>query len=72
MKHEAPCVPICCVGFPHADIEYARAVCGCGDDNDAEQARRWSEELLDLAWQQRADFVYQIEPLECSLAHAGL
>lgn len=58
------------VGFPNADIEYAglSAVVVC--DGDAGQARRWCDELLEMAWAARAQFVYQIEPLATSMARA--
>jgi glyceraldehyde-3-phosphate dehydrogenase (NADP+) len=53
-----------------ADIEYAglSAVVVC--DGDADQARRWTDELLEMAWRKRAQFVYQIEPLPVSMARA--
>ena len=58
------------VGFPNADIEFAglSAVVVC--DGDVEQARRWTDELLELAWRKRAQFVYQTEPLPASMARA--
>ena len=58
------------VGFPNADIEFAglSAVVVC--DGDAAKARRWCDELLELAWAARAQFVYQIEPLAESMARA--
>ncbi len=58
------------VGFPNADIEFAglSAVVVC--DGDAAKARRWCDELLEMAWAARAQFVYQIEPLAESMARA--
>ena len=58
------------VGFPNADIEYAglSAVVVC--DGDPAQAKRWCDELLDMAWAARAQFVYQIESLTESMARA--
>ncbi|GCL66336.1 M81 family metallopeptidase [Pseudaquabacterium pictum] len=58
------------VGFPNADIAYAglSAVVVC--DGDADQARRWTDELLEMAWSRRAEFVYQIEDLPTSMARA--
>ena len=58
------------VGFPNADIEFAglSAVVVC--DGDAGQAQRWCDELLAMAWEARAQFVYQIEPLVESMARA--
>jgi len=58
------------VGFPHADIPYAGASAVVVTDGDAAQAKRLSEELLDMAWQAREQFVYRIEPLAASLARA--
>ncbi len=58
------------VGFPNADIEFAglSAVVVC--DADAQQAQRWTDELLEMAWSRRAQFVYQVEPLVLSMARA--
>ena len=39
-------------------------------DNDPALAKRWCDELLDMAWKDRAKWVYQVEPLEKSLARA--
>jgi microcystin degradation protein MlrC len=59
------------VGFPHADIPYAGASAVVVTDGDAACARRECDELLDMAWQERAKFVYAIEPLEASLRRAA-
>jgi microcystin degradation protein MlrC len=59
------------VGFPHADIPYAGASAVVVTDGDAARARRECDELLDMAWKERARFVYQLEPLEKSLARAA-
>ena len=58
------------VGFPNADISYAglSAVVVC--DGDTGQARRWCDELLEMAWAARAQFVYRLEPLAESMARA--
>ena len=58
------------VGFPNADITFAglSAVVVC--DNNPAQARQWTDELLELAWSKRQQFVYQIEPLAQSMARA--
>ncbi len=58
------------VGFPNADIEYAGLSAVVVTDDDAEQARRWCDELLDLAWASREAFVYRITPLADSLVQA--
>jgi len=58
------------VGFPNADVSQAGLSAVVVTDGDAERAARWTEELLDLAWQARAAFVYRPEPLVESLARA--
>jgi microcystin degradation protein MlrC len=58
------------VGFPHADIHNAGLSAVVVTDNDPELAARYRDELLDFAWAEREAFVYQIEPLEASLARA--
>ena len=52
------------VGFPHADIPYAGSSAVVVTDGDAAKARALCDELLELAWQARDKFVYQVEPLE--------
>ncbi len=59
------------VGFPHADISQAGLSAVVMTDGNPEKAERYKEELLDFAWKHRADWVYQIEPLEQSLARAA-
>ena len=58
------------VGFPHADIVNAGLSAVVVTDNDPALAKRWCNELLDMAWKDRAKWVYQVEPLEKSLARA--
>jgi microcystin degradation protein MlrC len=58
------------VGFPNADIEYAGLSAVVVTDNDAALARRWCDELLEMAWSQRAKFVYEVKPLAESIAQA--
>jgi microcystin degradation protein MlrC len=58
------------VGFPNADIEFAGLSAVVVTDNDASLANRWCDELLALAWEQRARFVYQIDTLAESMARA--
>jgi len=58
------------VGFPNADITYAGLSAVVVTDGDPALARRWCDELLDMAWEQRAKFVYGIEPLGTSMARA--
>ena len=58
------------VGFPNADIANAGLSAVVVTDGDEALARRWCDELLDMAWRERAKFVYEIEPLEVSMARA--
>ena len=58
------------VGFPHADIPYAGSSAVVVADGDAAKARAWCDELLDMAWQAREQFVYRVEPLARSLRRA--
>jgi microcystin degradation protein MlrC len=58
------------VGFPHADIPYAGVSSVVVTDGDAARARHLADELLDMAWRERENFVYRIEPLAASLARA--
>jgi len=57
-------------GFPHADIHDAGLSVVAVTDGDATRATALRDELLDTAWSRRADFVYQVEPLEASIARA--
>jgi len=59
------------VGFPHADIPFAGSSAVVVTDGDPARARRECDELLDMAWSERAKFVYRVEPLEASLARAS-
>jgi len=58
------------VGFPHADIPYAGSSAVVVTDGDAAKARAHCDELLDMAWNAREQFVYRLEPLEASLQRA--
>jgi microcystin degradation protein MlrC len=58
------------VGFPHADIPHAGSSAVVVADGDAARARACCDELLDMAWRAREQFVYRVEPLEQSLARA--
>jgi microcystin degradation protein MlrC len=57
-------------GFPHADIANAGLSAVVVTDGDRALAAKLRDELLDRAWADREDFVYQFEPLERSLARA--
>jgi microcystin degradation protein MlrC len=58
------------VGFPHADIVNAGLSAVVVTDNDAAKARRWCDELLDMAWETRRKWVYEAEPLAQSFFRA--
>ncbi|MFO1326812.1 MAG: M81 family metallopeptidase [Rubrivivax sp.] len=58
------------VGFPNADVSQAGLSAVVVTDGDPERARRWCDELLDMAWAARAQFVYTPEPLAQSMARA--
>ena len=58
------------VGFPNADVREAGLSAVVVTNGDPERARRWCDELLDMAWNARQAFVYHPEPLAQSLAHA--
>ena len=59
-------------GFPHADIYNAGLSVVVTTDNDPAKAEALRDELLEMAWAQRAAFVYKIEPLADSVAAAAL
>jgi len=58
-------------GFPHADITNAGLSAVVVTDGDRKLAEDLRDELLDRAWVERESFVYQIEPLQQSVARAG-
>ncbi len=57
-------------GFPHADITNAGLSVVVVTDDDLPLAERCRDELLERAWEDRRDFVYEVEPLQASLARA--
>jgi microcystin degradation protein MlrC len=57
-------------GFPHADITNAGLSVVLVTDGDRKLAEDLRDELLDRAWVEREAFVYKIEPLQQSVAHA--
>jgi len=57
-------------GFPHADITNAGLSAVVVTDCDRKLAEDLRDELLDRAWVEREAFVYKIEPLQQSVAHA--
>ena len=58
------------VGFPHADIPWAGSSAVVVTDGDAAKAAALRDELLDMAWRAREQFVYRLEPLQASLQRA--
>ena len=57
------------VGFPHADIREGLSAVVC-TDGKAEQAEQLRDELLERAWNARADWVFHPEPLEAAITRA--
>ena len=57
-------------GFPHADISQAGLSVVVTTDNDLALAEKVRDEFLDVAWKQRAAWVYEIEPLDDSITRA--
>ena len=57
-------------GFPHADITNAGLSAVVVTDGDCKLAEELRDELLGRAWVEREAFVYQIEPLQQSVARA--
>ena len=57
-------------GFPHADIYHAGLSVVVVTDNDIGKANQLRDELLQLAWDNRKSFIYQIEPLSKSINSA--
>lgn len=68
-KNGALCVALF-TGFPHADILNAGLSVVVTTDNNQEEAIRIRDELLELAWQERENFVYEITPLSDSVGSA--
>ncbi|MBV9051390.1 MAG: M81 family metallopeptidase [Hyphomicrobiales bacterium] len=58
------------VGFSHADIREAGLSAVVTTDGDPIAARRLVDELLHEAWAARHDFVFEVEPLDKSVARA--
>ena len=57
-------------GFPLADFWNAGLSVVTVADNDQAQAQSACERLLDAAWEERAEFVFQSEPLSETIARA--
>lgn len=70
MESEQALIASTFVGFPHADIPIAGLSSVIVTNGDEGTAQRYRDELLDYAWNQRAEFVYEPEPLEASIRRA--
>ena len=57
-------------GFPYADIPHVSLSAVLVADGKAGPAESLLDEILDLAWRRRADFVFEPEPLAASIAEA--
>ena len=57
-------------GFPLADIPHVGLGAVVVGDGDAKGAGALLDELMEQAWERRADFVFEIEPVETSLQRA--
>ncbi|WP_350297237.1 M81 family metallopeptidase [Limnohabitans sp. Rim8] len=57
-------------GFPHADIENAGLSVVVVTDNNPVLAEKLRDELLQMAWLSRSEWVYPVEPLAESVARA--
>ena len=57
-------------GFPLADIPYVGFSTVIVADGNTSAAAQLSNDLLDMAWDRRADFVFEVEPLSESISRA--
>ena len=57
-------------GFPQTDIPDMGVSAVVVADGDINAAKQTCQAMLDLAWRQRADFIYHAEPLADSIARA--
>jgi len=57
-------------GFPHADTPFAGLSAAVVTDDDPELAQKLRDELLQNAWSERSNFVFEIEPLAASVSRA--
>jgi microcystin degradation protein MlrC len=57
-------------GFPHADIQNAGMSVVVVTDSDPSLAQRLRDELMQMAWDSRAQWVYELEPLAASVSRA--
>jgi microcystin degradation protein MlrC len=57
-------------GFPLSDIPHTGLSVVVVSDGDKDGGDRLRDELLTMAWERRADFVFDFEPMETSVARA--
>ena len=57
-------------GFPHADIKDAGMSVVTVTDDNAEEAKQITDQILDQAWSDKEKFVYEIESLDRSMEKA--
>lgn len=58
-------------GFPLSDIPHTGLSVVVVSDGDKETGDRLRDELLSMAWERRADFVFDFEPMDASVAKAA-
>ncbi len=70
MEREGALAASLFVGFPHADVPFAGLSAVVVSDGDPPGARQQCEELLEMAWESRAGWVHEPEPLAESIRRA--
>jgi microcystin degradation protein MlrC len=70
MEQEGALAASVFTGFPHADIENAGLSVVVVTDGQPDLARQYRDELLRLAWDSRAQWIYPVEPLAQSVTRA--
>lgn len=70
MEQEGALTASVFTGFPHADIENAGLSVVVVTDGQPELARQFRDELLHMAWDSRAQWIYPVEPLAQSVSRA--
>jgi len=70
MEQEGALTASVFTGFPHADIENAGLSVVVVTDNNPALSEKFRDELLQMAWLSRSEWVYPVEPLALSVARA--
>jgi microcystin degradation protein MlrC len=70
MEQEGALTASVFTGFPHADIENAGLSVVVVTDNDPALAQKLRDELLQMAWHSRSQWVYPVQALAESVARA--